>query len=127
MAAPEKKALYMGYSNIPFAVGWSVGNFVGGPAYDHFSDKFELAKRHMVNVLGAPAEGIDELQKTEIMPRLAEMLNTDVKGAQRLLWETYHPQGFWWGLVALGMLCGCAMIAYHLWLEADAKRQSVTR
>jgi MFS family permease len=51
MAAPEKKALYMGYSNIPFAFGWSGANFIGGPLYDHLSDKDQLARKYLIDEL----------------------------------------------------------------------------
>ena len=51
MAPPDKKALYMGYSNIPFAVGWGGANFIGGPLYDRLSDKYLLAKDYLINVL----------------------------------------------------------------------------
>lgn len=124
MATPDKKALYMGYSNIPFAVGWSVGNFAAGPAYDRFSDKFELGKRHMIDVLNAPREQIEALSKTEIMPKLAELLGTDANGARKLLWETYHPDVLWWGIAILGLACTFAMVGYHFWLKADAQKRA---
>jgi POT family proton-dependent oligopeptide transporter len=123
MAPPEKKALYMGYSNIPFGIGWSVGNFAGGPMYDHVSDKFELAKYHLVEVLKVPADQVGALKKTEIMPLLSERLNVDAHTAQQLLWDTYHPYHFWWSIVLLGLICTACMVGYHFWLEADKRRR----
>ena len=124
MASPEKKALYMGYSNIPFAVGWSVGNFASGASYDAFSDKFMLAKQHLVEVLGMSADKVAELKQSDIMPTLADKLGVDVAGAQKMLWETYHPQYFWLGMAALGLICTVAMLGYHFWLKADKARQA---
>ncbi|MBU0641472.1 MAG: MFS transporter [Planctomycetes bacterium] len=124
MATPEKKALYMGYSNIPFAVGWGVGNLASGISYDRFSDKFELAKHHLIQVLHMPAAEIEALKKTEIMPALAEKLAVDVSTAQDMLRQTYHPEYFWWVLAGLGFLCTLGMVGYHFWLKADAKRRA---
>ncbi|MBO4349819.1 MAG: MFS transporter [Proteobacteria bacterium] len=44
MTAPkDKKAIYMGFSNIPFAVGWAVGNLLSGFLYESFSSKTAFA------------------------------------------------------------------------------------
>lgn len=44
MTAPkDKKAIYMGFSNIPFAVGWAVGNLLSGFLYEAFSSKAVFA------------------------------------------------------------------------------------
>ena len=42
-APPDKKAVYMGYSNIPYAIGWGLGNLVSGFLYDEISSKVVLA------------------------------------------------------------------------------------
>lgn len=47
IAPKNKKALYMGYSNIPFAIGWALGNIVGGYFYDNYSAKATLALNHL--------------------------------------------------------------------------------
>ena len=39
----DKKAIYMGYSNIPFAVGWATGNLFSGALYEKFSSKYAFA------------------------------------------------------------------------------------
>ncbi len=51
-APPDKKAQYMGYSNMPFAFGWFIGNLASGPLYDKFSSKVELSRRYLVEHLG---------------------------------------------------------------------------
>jgi POT family proton-dependent oligopeptide transporter len=74
IAPPEKKALYMGYSNIPFAIGWAVGNWVSGPLYDRMSSKFNLARDFLVNEIGVPAElarDKDLLPNDQVMETMA--------------------------------------------------------
>ncbi len=48
-APKDKKATYMGYSNIPFAIGWAVGNFISGPLYDAFSSKLKIGHAWLTN------------------------------------------------------------------------------
>jgi MFS family permease len=116
MASPEKKALYMGYSNIPFAVGWAGANFIGGPLYDELSDKFELGRDYLITALGQDASVIEGLSKGEVIPRLAEALGQTEAGATQLLWSHYHPQSFWYICMGIGLLSTLAMVGYHFWL-----------
>lgn len=78
IAPPDKKALYMGYSNIPFAIGWAAGNKVGGYLYTHLASKFELARTYLVNRLGMPAEfakDAERLPDTQVMETLVQTLH----------------------------------------------------
>ncbi len=56
IAPADKKALYMGYSNVPFAVGWALGNKVGGVLYETMANKFHLAREYLVSQLGMSPE-----------------------------------------------------------------------
>jgi dipeptide/tripeptide permease len=126
MAPPEKKALYMGYSNIPFAVGWAGANFAGGPLYDILSDKYILARDYLVVQLGREREVIEALNAGEVMPTLAEALGETEQAARQVLWNHYHPQSFWYACLGVGLVATAAMLGYHFWLEADAKRRAAT-
>jgi len=53
MAPPEKKAIYMGYSNIPFAIGWFFALLISGIFYGNYADKYDFGRQYMVNEMGA--------------------------------------------------------------------------
>ncbi|MFH1748415.1 MAG: MFS transporter [Planctomycetota bacterium] len=125
MAPPEKKALYMGYSNIPFAIGWAGANFIGGPMYDRLSDKYELARRYLVDELGQAADAVKELGKSDVMSTLATVLEKTENGAREVLWNHYHPQLFWEICTGVGLLATFGMVGYHFWLKADAKKRGI--
>jgi MFS family permease len=124
MAPPEKKALYMGYSNIPFAVGWAAANFAGGPLYEMLSDKHGLARDFLVTRLGQDASAVDALSKGEVMPRLTAALGQSEPVVRQLLWDTYHPQSFWYLCMGVGLLSTLALVGYHFWLLGDMKKGS---
>jgi len=116
MAAPEKKALYMGYSNIPFAVGWTGANFIGGPLYDRLSDKHELARRYLVESVSADAGTVEAMSKTEVIAALTSALGKTEREVVDLLWTHYHPESFWYVCMGIGLAASAAMLGYHLWL-----------
>jgi dipeptide/tripeptide permease len=124
MAPPEKKALYMGYSNIPFAVGWSGANFVGGPLYEYFADKHALARYYLTHVLGQDSATVAALPKGEILPTLATALNKTEIEVQHLLWNQYHPPIFFYLVIAVGLAATLAMVGYHFWLLADTRKRA---
>ena len=74
IAPKDKKAQYMGYANIPFAIGWAVGNLVSGFLYENIASKFKLARQYMVDQLSMdPHFVLDEamLPKEKVMETMA--------------------------------------------------------
>ncbi len=55
LAPPGKRALYLGYANMPDGIGWVLGNLVAGGTYDEFGDKINLARQFLVT----QADGAD--------------------------------------------------------------------
>ncbi len=112
-APPDKKAQYMGYSNMPFAFGWFVGNIISGPLYDAFSSKTILAGRYLTEHLGMSQTTFNALGEKEILPALAAKLGVDEHAATELLWQTYHPWVIWviLGSVGLASLVGMMFMA----------------
>ncbi|RJP82227.1 MAG: MFS transporter [Candidatus Zixiibacteriota bacterium] len=124
MAPPEKKAIYMGYSNIPFAIGWTLAGALSGALYAVYSDKYRFAREYLVERLGVDPAVAQNLDKLEVMPTLAGLLGTDVSGATRVLWELYDPWIMWVIFAAIGAAATLAMVGYHFWLEAEQKKRA---
>ena len=96
IAPKDKKALYMGYSNIPYAVGWAAGNAIGGVIYGTIADKAKLARQYLVDNLGADsAFALDDklLPKDRVMEVLAYVRDggpvTAVQQAAQDAWATF--------------------------------------
>jgi len=47
LAPPGKRALYLGYANMPDGIGWVLGNLIAGVAYEEKGDKINLARRFL--------------------------------------------------------------------------------
>ncbi len=79
IAPKEKKALYMGYSNIPFAIGWAAGGVFGGFLYDATAAKHTLAREYMVQRLDMGADFVmdeQKLPKERVMETMARALES---------------------------------------------------
>jgi hypothetical protein len=112
-APPDKKAIYMGYSNIPFAIGWAGGNWLSGPLYDWLSSRNSLAQRWLVDNTGMARDVAEELQGETLLNVVAVQMGNgstawDVK---RMLWETYHPWIIW---LVLGVIGAASVIGMYV-------------
>ena len=115
IAPKNKKALYMGYSNIPFAIGWAAGNAIGGRLYESMGSKYNLARDHLVAHFGGDAALLKELGNEEVMTSLtAAMGDVSEAEAVRFLWDTYDPWLVWYYLGAFGIAGTIGMIIFYL-------------
>ncbi len=149
--APEgEKALYMGYANIPLAIGWAYGSFLGGTIYDDAGDKANLAIRYMADKLdittGTAWDAMTSLQATvgdkvaesiqalaqfngiiegvarpDAMTRLQEVMGINALDATKLLWDTYTPHTLWYPFAAIGFCSAIGIFFYSIWVKKYEK------
>jgi len=135
IAPKEKKALYMGYSNIPFAIGWAAGGFMGNLIYEAIANKTRLARDFMVNHLHMdPAVILDEtkLPKDKVMDTMAAALHNGAGGtvqeATRILWDLHHPYMVWYYLGAIGLAGTIGMILFYVFTRnSGGGQESVSK
>jgi MFS family permease len=114
--APEgEKGLYMGYANMPAAIGWAYGSFLGGQIYDSMGDKANLALRYLHEHGGLDA-GVD---RTVAMEKLQSALHLDAGAATQLLWNAYHPWRLWIPFASIGIASAIAIGFYGKWVSKD--------
>lgn len=117
-APPDKKALYMGYSNIPFAIGWAGGNLVSGYLYDHLGSKINFARDYLVSHLGMTPLDAAQVPQEKVMEVMAAKMNNGAGAtldeATKVLWNMHHPWMVWLILMSVGLVSTILMIAYYL-------------
>ncbi len=133
-APADKKALYMGLANIPFALGWIVGNMVSGPLYDAFANKLIITRQYLLEVKKVPLETLKDIvekykgsnpdkllpetiEKMDIetfnfFPYFQQVMGVDQYEANRILWEAYQPWRIWVILSTFGFITIISMLAY---------------
>ena len=103
IAPADKKALYMGSSLLPIALGHQIAGFLSGAPYEKVADKLFLLKTEVVKRgLNVPEVG-DSFTKTDYFNEAARQMNLTQQQLTDFLWHNYHPQSIWiiFGSVAL--------------------------
>ncbi|MCK5126138.1 MAG: MFS transporter [candidate division Zixibacteria bacterium] len=116
--APEgEKALYMGYANIPLAIGWAYGSWKGGEVYGTYGEKATLALNYLAEKLSI-TEGI---VRTNAFAKLQEHMGINAADATKLLWDTYHPFEIWYQFAAYGFAAAIGIFFYSRWVKKYEK------
>ncbi len=109
IAPKDKKALFMGYANIPFAIGWGYGAFAGGQIYGRLGEKATLALKYLSEELKLA----DLPERTEAFGKLVELTHSTPAEATKLLWEKYDPGQVWLPFLYAGLVSALALMIYN--------------
>jgi hypothetical protein len=107
-----QEGLYMGYANVPVALGWIFGSLFAGNRYEDIGDKVNLARDHLVRATGMTEEAAKALDEGLVVETLAERLGSTPLEVQRLLFELYDPWWVWVEIAAIGFLSVIGMLIY---------------
>ena len=107
-----QEGLFMGYANIPVAIGWIAGSIFAGNRYETTGDKVNLAKQHLIDQLGMSMDAVGALQKSDVLPTLAGKLNMTAMETQHFLFETYNPHHIWIDIGLIGLASVVGMVIY---------------
>jgi proton-dependent oligopeptide transporter, POT family len=113
IAPPGEKALYMGYANMPTAVGWAYGSIMAGKVYDKMGDKANLSLRYL-----AEHQGITSGVSREVATaKLGDVMHLDPAQTTHLLWATYDPYRLWYPFVGIGVASAISIFFYARWVR----------
>jgi dipeptide/tripeptide permease len=109
IAPRDQKGLYMGYANVPLAIGWGYGSFLSGQIYESAGEKAGLALRYMSEVLRMQILP----DRSQAFAALTGMLDQTPTQVTRLLWDTYNPSQVWTPFVLAGLLAAAALLVFN--------------
>jgi proton-dependent oligopeptide transporter, POT family len=135
LIAPKgKKALYLGYVNIPVALGQALGAKLAGWQYGRNGEKATLSLKYLAEKTDHHTPGrwdgnIEHLaefvgvKRTAAFETLTTLQGGDASAVNDLLWTTYKPYQVWYWFSAVGFasLAGI-MIFSHVskrWKDLD--------
>ena len=122
LAPPDKKGLYLGYANVPLAVGWAIWSKIGGHLYEFYADKTNLAKQVLRGDFQMTPDAVAALPKETILPLLSEKMGVSPAEVTRLLFERFHPDRIWYAFAAVGLASMLGLIVYDRILARPRSR-----
>jgi hypothetical protein len=128
IAPPDKKAMWIGFSQGPMLIGATIEGKVGPQLYHMWSDKDVIARETLVK-LGHSASQVstDVLPVGEAFKKLVEVTGKTPEVLTRTLYETHHVGSTWYFFACIGVVAAGLIWAYGRWIRALAASQKPRR
>ena len=116
IAPADKKAMYLGFSQLPPAIGWTLEGKLGPWLYGEFASK-EAFSREMLLKNELLSEGqIDAIPQGEAFSTLVELSGQSARSLTSELYQLHDVSLVWDVLASVGLLTAVALYFYGRWL-----------
>lgn len=115
-APSDKKAMYLGFSQIPLAVGWAAEGKLGPVLYDIFASK-ERFSRDLLLQRGMPQAAVSQIKEGEAFTTLVNFTHQTPKELTDLLYSTHHVGMVWYIMGVIGIVSAIGIWLYGRWIQ----------
>jgi hypothetical protein len=113
-APDDKKAMYLGFSQIPLAIGWTLEGKFGPMLYDIYASKDQFS-RDLLAERGMDPGAIAQIPQGEAFDHLVQFTGESASSLQHLLYTT-HNIGMVWNIIgAVGIVAAIGIFIYGRW------------
>ena len=125
IAPPDKKAMWIGFSQVPMLIGWTIEGKLGPQLYHIFSAKDEFA-RQLLGQRGLTPEQCSEkaLPIGEAFNKLVEVSGDSPEHLTQLLYQSHHVGLTWYVFAAIGVASAVMIYFYGRWILRLAKQEA---
>jgi proton-dependent oligopeptide transporter, POT family len=114
-APPDKKAMYLGFSQIPLAIGWTLEGKLGPFLYDRFASKERFA-REMLAERGLGAGQLAAIPEGEAFAKLVAVTGQTRRALTQALYANHHVGVVWYVMAFVGVVSAAGIYAYGRWV-----------
>ena len=122
IAPKDRKALYMGYSFIPVALGNLFGGLLSGALYDLFGNKEMLATRYLTEELEVEKASLEGLDSAGVWERLLDVSGMGNIEAMEKVYSLYNPGVIWLYFMGIAFFAALALFIYNIVLKPKSEK-----
>jgi len=124
IAPPDKKAMWIGFSQAPILLGWTLEGKIGPQLYHMFSSKDQFARGLLVERGMDPSQVSPEaLPNGEAFAKLVEFTGEPPEVLTRTLYEAHNVGTTWYVFAVVGVISAIMIWSYGLWIKKLATRE----
>jgi MFS family permease len=123
IAPPDKKAMWMGFSQAPILIGWTLEGAVGPLLYHNFSSK-EVFALQMLRDRGMDPSKIDAIPTGEAFGKLVEFTGQTPQALTQTLYHAHNVGLTWFFFAGVGVVSAVMIYSYGLWIKKLAEKES---
>lgn len=114
IAPPQKKAMYLGFSQLPIGIGWMVEGYFGQVLYYELAAKDTIARRSLLDGGMSQAE-VSAVPIGEAFQKLIAVTGQTADELTAQLYAANNVGAAWYIMAAVGIVCAAGMYAYGRW------------
>ncbi|TKB49592.1 MFS transporter [Ferrimonas aestuarii] len=116
LAPDDKKAMYLGFKELPYGIGWVLESLVGPRLYDAWGAKETLA-RESLQQMGLTPEQIKAIPQGEYFMALQQRTGVEASVLTEQLYQSGSVGQVWYVFGAVGLVTTVGLIYYGRWLS----------
>jgi MFS family permease len=116
-APNDKKAMYLGFSQVPLAVGWTLEGKVGPSLYEHFASKERFAREMLEEKGLLVGDALKALKEGEAFDKLVELSHLDKWTVTHQLYATHNVGMVWYIMAVVGLATAFGIYLYGQWIS----------
>jgi POT family proton-dependent oligopeptide transporter len=119
-APGDKKAMYLGFSQIPLAIGWTLEGKLGAKLYGLFASKENFARDLLVE-RGMPKVQVDAIKQGEAFDALVKFTHLSPAELTKTLHDSHNVGAMWLVMATVGAITAVSIYAYGRWIRTLAR------
>jgi len=127
IAPSDKKAMWIGFSQAPILIGWTIEGKLGPQLYHIFSAKDVFARQMLVDRGVSPAQVTEQaLPIGEAFKKLVEVTGESPTQLTHALYQSHHVGLTWYVFAAIGVASAVMIYFYGRWIYKLTQQQART-
>jgi dipeptide/tripeptide permease len=114
IAPQQKKAMYLGFSQLPLGIGWSLEGFFGQYLYGEFGSKDTISRQNLID-LGLSQPEVDAVPIGEAFQKLIEVSGNNAETLTAQLYAANNVGVAWYIMGSVGLVAAAGLYVYGFW------------
>jgi len=116
IAPDDKKAMYLGFKDLPLGIGWVAESYVGPMLYDKYAAKETLAKTMLQNDYSFGEQALENIPQGEYFTHLVTASGQSAQQMTQLLYQANNIGLVWFVMGMVGVLSTIGLVLYGRWI-----------
>ena len=115
-APSDKKAMYLGFANLPSAIGWMLESYIAPMLYSHYGAK-ETLSREMLTSEGFSTQQLANIPQGEAFSHLVTLSGKTPEVMTNLLYAQNNVGYVWYIMSIVAILSAIGLMFYAMWMK----------
>ena len=115
-APADKKAMYLGFSQIPLGIGWTLEGLLGPRLYEHYASKDAFARELLTQRGLLSADAAAAIPNGEAFGQLVKLTGEAPRALTNVLYASHNVGMVWYIMGIVGILSAIGIYLYGRWI-----------